>query len=140
MSISRLTVLETDLQLHHSPLHTKIIPQYTPPAHLTQPPPYLHRIYGALRKAPSERSGSEPLYDTQLPVSSSVVVHDEALDLPETGNEVIVIVIIIILFSRLKAVFSRFEDVANDRNTRDYLAWTIGTGDPMQGVCIPQQA
>ena len=39
----------------------------------------------------------------------------------------------------LEAVFSRCEDVAKDRNTRNYLAWTAGNGDPMHEVCIPHK-
>ena len=35
----------------------------------------------------------------------------------------------------LKTVFSRWEDVAKDRNTRDYLVQTIGNGYPMHGAC-----
>ena len=35
-------------------------------------------------------------------------------------------------------VFSRCEDVAKDRNTREeHLVWTVGNGDPMYEVCIP---
>ena len=36
---------------------------------------------------------------------------------------------------RLKAVFSRGEDVAKDRHTRDHLALTTGNGNPMHEVC-----
>ena len=42
-----------------------------------------------------------------------------------------------LLLKRHKVVFSRCEDVAKDSNTRDHLAWIIGNGDPMHGVCIP---
>ena len=45
-------------------------------------------------------------------------------------------IITLLLCTRTKAVLSRSEDVAKDRNTRYHLAWTIGNGDPMHGVCI----
>ena len=35
------------------------------------------------------------------------------------------------LYRRLKAVFSRCNDVAKHRNTRNLLAWTRGNGDPI---------
>ena len=38
----------------------------------------------------------------------------------------------------LKAVLGQYE-LFSDRNSRDRLAWTIGTKDPMHGVCIPQR-
>ena len=36
----------------------------------------------------------------------------------------------------LRAVLGQYE-LFTDRNTRDDLAWTIGNGDPMHGVCTP---
>ena len=43
---------------------------------------------------------------------------------------------LILLYTKLKEVFSRYVDVARDRNTRDHSAWTAGNVDPMHGVCI----
>ena len=43
---------------------------------------------------------------------------------------------ILLLCTRLKAVFSRCENVAKDRNTRDHVAWTVGNEDPMHDVCL----
>ena len=37
---------------------------------------------------------------------------------------------------RVNAVFSRCENVPEDRNTRDHLAWTVGNRDPMHEVGI----
>ena len=37
-------------------------------------------------------------------------------------------------YTRLKAVISHCEDVVEDQNTRDHLAWTAGNG-----VCIPHR-
>ena len=45
--------------------------------------------------------------------------------------------LLLLLYTWLKAVFSRYEDVLLDRKTRDHLAWTTGNGDPMYRVCIP---
>ena len=46
---------------------------------------------------------------------------------------------ILLLYTGLKTVFSRCENVAKDQNTRDHLAWTAGNGDPMHEVCIPAE-
>ena len=46
---------------------------------------------------------------------------------------------LLLLYTRLKAVFSRCEDVAKKQNTRDHLAWTAGNGDPIHDVCIPHR-
>ena len=42
----------------------------------------------------------------------------------------------LLLYKRLKAVYSRCEHDAKDQNTRDHLVWTAGNGDPMHEVCI----
>ena len=42
----------------------------------------------------------------------------------------------LLLYTRTRAVFSRCEDVAKDRNTRDHLAWITGNGGPMHEACI----
>ena len=42
-------------------------------------------------------------------------------------------VYILLLYTRLKAVFSRCEDVVKDRNTNDHLAWTAENGDSLHG-------
>ena len=46
---------------------------------------------------------------------------------------------ILLLYARLKVVFSRCEDVARDQNTRDQLAWAAENGDPIYEVCIPHR-
>ena len=38
------------------------------------------------------------------------------------------------LYTRLKADFSRCDDVTKDQNTRDHLPWTAGNGSHEQGV------
>ena len=38
----------------------------------------------------------------------------------------------------LKAVLGQYELFTN-RNIRDHLAWTIGNGDVMYGMCIPHR-
>ena len=43
-------------------------------------------------------------------------------------------VILLLLFTKFKAVFSRCEDIAKDRNTRDHLAWTAGNEDLTQNT------
>ena len=40
---------------------------------------------------------------------------------------------------RLNAVLCRYEDVAKDRNTGDYLLQTAGNGDCMHEACIPHR-
>ena len=40
-------------------------------------------------------------------------------------------------YIRCLRVFSRCEDVAKDRNTRNHLVWIVVNGDPMHGVYIP---
>ena len=46
-------------------------------------------------------------------------------------------ILLLLLYERLKEVFSRCEDVVKDQNTRDHLARPAGNGDPMHEVCIP---
>ena len=48
-----------------------------------------------------------------------------------------IILLSLLLYTRLIAVFSSCENVAIDRNTRDHLAsWTAGNWDPMHKVCV----
>ena len=44
-----------------------------------------------------------------------------------------------LLHTRLKAVISRREDVAKDRNARDHLSWTTGNVGLMREACIPHR-
>ena len=46
----------------------------------------------------------------------------------------ITVVVIFCIRTGLRAVLGQYGLFA-DRNTRDYLAWTIGNGDPMHEVC-----
>ena len=43
---------------------------------------------------------------------------------------VITLILLLILYIRLKAVFGRCEDVTKDINTGDHLTWTLGTEIP----------
>ena len=45
---------------------------------------------------------------------------------------------ILFISTGLKAVLGQY-DLFTDRNTRDHLAWTIGNGDSMHGMCIPHK-
>ena len=51
----------------------------------------------------------------------------------------IIATLLLLLYTRLKAVFSRCEDVTKDRNSKDHLVWTIGNADPMHEVRIPHR-
>ena len=50
-----------------------------------------------------------------------------------SNMKIIWIIVWLFLYTRLKVVFSRCEDVAKDQNTRHHLAWTE---NPMYEVCI----
>ena len=43
----------------------------------------------------------------------------------------------LLLYTKIKAVFSRCQDVPKDQNTRDNSAWTAENRYLMHGVCIP---
>ena len=44
--------------------------------------------------------------------------------------------VFLLLYTRLQAVISHCIDVANVRNTSEYIAWTMGNEDPMHEMCI----
>ena len=46
------------------------------------------------------------------------------------------ILLLLLLYTRLKTVFSRCEDVAKDQNTGDHLACTAGNRDLKPEVCF----
>ena len=55
------------------------------------------------------------------------------------SHNIAVTIKLLLLYTRLKAVLSRCEDVAKDQITRDHLVWAAGNGDPMHEVCIPHR-
>ena len=47
--------------------------------------------------------------------------------------------LLLLLYAKIKAILTRGEDVARNRNTRHHFEWTVGIGDPMHKVCIQQK-
>ena len=60
--------------------------------------------------------------------------------IPRTGKQeedVDIRLLLLVLVSLKQSFSTRQSMILKDQNTRDLLAWTIGNGDPMPGVCVP---